>query len=77
MILNLLAETDLAANPANLKIWAYVGFIGLVILFLALDLGVFHRDAHEVTMKESVMWSAIWLTCGLTFTTFVYFGFEG
>ena len=77
MILNLLAETDLAANPANLKIWAYVGFIGLVILFLALDLGVFHRDAHEVTMKESVMWSAIWLTCGLTFTTFVYFAYEG
>ena len=60
MILNLLAETDLAANPANLKIWAYVGFIGLVILFLALDLGVFHRDAHEVTMKESV--AAAWIS---------------
>lgn len=76
MILNLLAETDLAANPANLKIWAYVGFIGLVFIFLALDLGVFHRDAHEVTMKESIMWSGIWLTCGLSFTTFVYFAYE-
>lgn len=77
MTLPLLAETVLASNPADLKIWAYVGFIALVIFFLALDLGVFHREAHEVTMKESITWSAIWLTCGLAFTTFVYFAYEG
>jgi len=75
-MLQLLAETDLASNPANLKIWAYVGFIGLVILFLALDLGVFHREAHEVTMKESITWSIIWVTCGISFSAFVYFAYQ-
>ncbi len=76
MTFPLLAEAIIAAEPANLKIWAYVGFITLVILFLALDLGVFHRDAHEVSMKESITWSAIWLACGLSFTLFVYYAYE-
>ncbi|MFM9956880.1 MAG: TerC family protein [Phycisphaerales bacterium] len=73
-LLFLAAET--AANPANLKVWAYVGFIGLVIVFLALDLGVFHREAHEVSMKEAVTWSVIWLTCGMAFSAFVYQAYE-
>ncbi|MFM2197123.1 MAG: hypothetical protein RLZZ505_555 [Verrucomicrobiota bacterium] len=73
-ILSLLAAT--AADPASMKMWAYVGFIGLVMLFLALDLGVFHREAHEVTMKESVIWSCIWLACGLSFTGFIYLAYQ-
>ncbi len=76
MTLMLLAETAITSNPADLKMWAYVGFIGLVIVFLALDLGVFHREAHEVSMKESLAWSAVWLTCGLSFTGFVYFAYQ-
>ena len=56
-----------------MKMWAYVGFIALVMVFLALDLGVFHREAHEVSLKESMLWSAIWLTCGLSFAGFVYY----
>jgi len=76
MTLTLLAETLISSNPADLKIWAYVGFVGLVLVFLALDLGVFHRDAHEVSMRESLAWSAIWLTCGLSFTGFVYVAYQ-
>ena len=72
----LLLATAATSNPADLKIWAYVAFIGLVILFLALDLGVFHREAHEVKMKEAVTWSAIWLTCGIAFSGFVYVAYE-
>ncbi len=71
-----LAEAATVANPADLRIWAYLGFIGLVILFLALDLGVFHREAHEVSMKESLIWSAVWLTCGISFTAVVYYSYE-
>jgi tellurite resistance protein TerC len=70
----LLAET--ASNPADLKLWAYVGFLGLVVVFLALDLGVFHREAHEVSMKEAATWSVIWLTCGLAFSAFVYKAYD-
>jgi len=75
MIPNLLAAAVDAA-PVDLKIWAYVGFIALVFIFLALDLGVFHRDAHEVSMKESIFWSVIWLTCGVSFSAFVFFAYE-
>jgi len=72
-ILSLLATT---ADPANMKMWAYIGFIALVMLFLALDLGVFHREAHEVTMKESITWSCIWLACGVSFTGFIYYAYQ-
>jgi tellurite resistance protein TerC len=70
------AATDAAASGSNLKLWAYVGFIGLVIVFLALDLGVFHREAHEVSMKEAITWSVVWLTCGVLFSVFVYLAYE-
>jgi tellurite resistance protein TerC len=72
----LLLATAATSNPADLKIWAYVAFIGLVVVFLALDLGVFHREAHEVAMKEAVTWSVIWLTCGIAFSGFVYIAYE-
>jgi tellurite resistance protein TerC len=75
-LLPLLATTPVPADPASMKLWAYLGFIALVMVFLALDLGVFHREAHEVGMKESVIWSVIWLACGLSFTAFVYCSYE-
>ncbi len=72
----LLLATTATSNPADLKIWAYVAFIGLVVVFLALDLGVFHREAHEVAMKEAITWSVIWLTCGIAFSGFVFLAYE-
>ncbi|MBN1510142.1 MAG: TerC family protein [Sedimentisphaerales bacterium] len=57
-------------------IWLYTGFIAFVLLLLALDLGVFHRKAHVVSVKEALGWSAMWITLGLAFAVFVYFGYE-
>jgi tellurite resistance protein TerC len=57
-------------------IWIWSGFIGFILLLLALDLGVFHREAHEVSMKEALTWSAVWILMGLSFSVFVYFGYE-
>ena len=68
--------TTAAANPASMKMWAYVAFVGLVVVFLALDLGVFHREAHEVSMKEAATWSVIWLSCGIAFAGFVYKAYD-
>src|SRR5690349_9793078 len=45
--------------------WA--GFIACVVFFLALDLGVFHRQAHVVKFKEALMWTAIWFTLSMCF----------
>ena len=37
-------------------LWVWTGFIAFVLLMLALDLGVFHRTAHVVTVKEALVW---------------------
>ena len=57
-----------------LLIWA--GFIGFVLVMLALDLGVFHRKAHAVSVREAMTWSAVWIALGLAFTGFIYYGYE-
>src|SRR6185295_13813021 len=51
--------------------WLWVGFGAFVVLMLALDLGVFHRRAHEVKIKEAAVWSAVWVAISLTFNVFV------
>lgn len=47
--------------------WIYLVFLGLVIGLLALDLGVFHREAHVVSFKEASIWSVVWVTLALLF----------
>jgi tellurite resistance protein TerC len=49
----------------DLLVWG--AFFGLIALFLALDLFVFHRDAHAVSMREAAVWSAVWISLGLAF----------
>ena len=51
----------------------WVLFNAFVLLMLALDLGVFHRTAHEVKMKEALAWSAIWITLALVFNVLIYY----
>jgi len=57
-------------------IWMYSGFVALVLVLLALDLGVFHRTAHVVSVKEALGWSTFWIVLGLAFAGFIYFGYE-
>jgi tellurite resistance protein TerC len=52
--------------------WFYCGFTGFVLLLLALDLGVFHRQAHEVSFREAAIWSAIWVALALGFNGLLY-----
>jgi len=47
--------------------WHWAGFIACVLFFLALDLGVFHRQAHVVSFREALMWTGIWVTISLLF----------
>jgi tellurite resistance protein TerC len=54
-------------------IWAWVGFNLFVLAMLALDLGVFHRKAHVVSLKEAAAWSAVWIALALVFNSGVYF----
>jgi tellurite resistance protein TerC len=54
----------------------YIGFVALVLVLLALDLGVFHRAAHVIGLREAVGWSAFWISLGLAFVGFIYVGYE-
>jgi tellurite resistance protein TerC len=50
----------------------WIGFNLFVLAMLALDLGVFHRKAHAISVKEAALWSVIWIGLALLFTTGVY-----
>jgi TerC family integral membrane protein len=55
----------------------YAGFLVLVCVLLAIDLGVFHRKPHAVSMREAAGWSVVWVTLALLFNVgFYYFMLE-
>ncbi len=51
-------------------------FIAFIILFLALDLGVFNRKPHVIKTKEAAIWTAIWVTVALSFSGIIYWLFK-
>jgi tellurite resistance protein TerC len=51
--------------PANY--WPWIGFNVFVLIMLALDLGVFNRKSHVITVKESISWTLVWIALALTF----------
>jgi len=55
------------------NIWLWLGFIAFVLAMLSLDLGVFHRKAHEVRPREAGIWTAVWVTLALLFAAGLYF----
>jgi tellurite resistance protein TerC len=69
-----LASSALSVSP---KIWLYTGFLAMVVTFLALDLGVFHRTPHVVRTREALAWTGIWVTTALLFSVVLYFMYQG
>jgi tellurite resistance protein TerC len=57
-------------NPA---LWA--GFVVFVLAMLALDLGVFHRQAKATSFKDALGWSLVWIALSLTFNALVWWKF--
>lgn len=52
--------------------WFWVGFNVFVLTMLMIDLGIFHRKARAVTVKEAGVWSAVWISLALIFNALVY-----
>ena len=52
--------------------WFYAGFTVFVLAMLAIDLGVFHRQDHEVSVREAARWSGVWITLALIFNVLLY-----
>ncbi|MCS6816300.1 MAG: TerC family protein [Blastocatellia bacterium] len=57
------------------ELWLWIAFNLFVIAMLALDLGVFHRRAHVIELKEALGWSAFWIVLAVLFNIGVYFWF--
>jgi tellurite resistance protein TerC len=53
-------------------LWVWVAFNLCVLAILAIDLGIFHRQAHEVSVREAAGWTATWITLSLCFNAGIY-----
>lgn len=51
--------------------WAWAGFLAFITAMLALDLGVFNRKSHVVTLKEALAWCAVWFGLAMAFNLLV------
>jgi tellurite resistance protein TerC len=58
----------------ELVLWG--SFCLFVLGMLALDLGVFHRKSHEVSVKEALIWTAVWISLAMLFNLFVFYYFD-
>jgi len=52
--------------------WHWAGFVIAVVVLLALDLGVFHRNAREVRLREAMGWTGFWVFLALSFGLWIY-----
>ena len=53
--------------------WLWIAFGVVVLGMLALDLGLFNRKAHEITLREAGTWSAVWISLALSFNVAILF----
>ncbi|MEK7757043.1 MAG: TerC family protein [Planctomycetota bacterium] len=54
-----------------------IGFNAFVLAVLAIDLGVFHRKAHEIRLKEAIVWVAVWVALAMLFDLGILLGWFG
>ncbi len=59
-----------------MTIWLWVGFVAFVLALLALDLGVFHRKTHALTVSEAAVWTTVWVILAMLFNAGVYWMYE-
>lgn len=58
---------------ASVPIWLWAAFVVFILALLALDLGVFNRKAHSVSLREAAIWSAVWIGLALLFNAVIFF----
>jgi tellurite resistance protein TerC len=76
----LLAATDSTTVPGGdivVSPGLWLAFVAIVVVLLLLDLFVFHREAHEISMREAGISSAFWIAVGLAFGLIVLWQLGG
>lgn len=61
---------------AGVSLYVWVAVLALVAVIISIDLGIFHRKAHEVGMKEALTWTVVWVAVALAFNAFIFFAWE-
>ena len=59
-----------------MTIYFWAGFLLLVFILLALDLGVFHKKDKAISTREALLWTGFWIFLALLFNVFIYFAYE-
>jgi len=54
------------------SLWGWIGFNVVVLAILALDLGVLHKRAEKVSVREAATWSGVWVALSLSFALAIY-----
>ncbi len=55
------------------SVWEWLAFFAIIGFMLVLDLGVFHKKSHKVSIKESLAWTGVWITLAMCFNAWVYY----
>jgi tellurite resistance protein TerC len=55
----------------QISAWHWIAFIACVVIFLGLDLGVFHKRAHVVRFREALLWTSIWFCLAMLFAVWL------
>ncbi|WP_289041820.1 TerC family protein [uncultured Zobellia sp.] len=56
--------------------WVWILFIALIIIFLALDLGVFNKNEHVIKTKEAAIWTTVWVSVAMAFSGVIFWLFS-
>ncbi|MCU1485856.1 MAG: Integral rane protein TerC [Actinomycetia bacterium] len=61
----------------HIEAWEWAAFVALIVTLLLGDLFIFHRDAHEVSVRSAAIESAVWISLGLGFALVVWWWHGG
>lgn len=59
-----------------MQVWAWVGLLALVAIFLTIDLGILNRRPHTIGTREALGWTAMWVSLALCFGIVVFFAYD-
>ncbi len=64
----ILASTAARNQQFHVPVWLWIAFLVGIVIMLLVDLLVLHKEAHEISMKEAAVTSAVWVAIGLSFS---------
>lgn len=70
-------RSKIPGGDLDVDAWMWIAFVGIIVVLLLLDLLVFHREAHEISIPEAARSSVFWIAIGLAFGLLVWWALGG